>query len=208
MTWSIHITNILSSNCQPTLAQVSPGRASILSVRTQKELTPQVLGRRIAIAREHKNLSQRDLEKLIGVTGVGQWEKGRNFPEFANLLKIAQALDQPLSYFFGDDYDKRPQEQRLAERVAEHIAPILQKHSGQEIQKSLIDEFLDGLRYDQVAKDSISAIRAGARGSGRDRMQKAITNLDPATIEAIARHGARQILERFVAYVRSKRGSR
>src|SRR6266852_8187283 len=206
MTWSIHITNILSSNCQPTLAQVSPGRASILSVRTQKELTPQVLGRRIAIAREHKNLSQRDLEKLIGVTGVGQWEKGRNFPEFANLLKIAQALDQPLSYLFGDDYDKRPQEQRLAERVAEHIAPILQKHSGQEIQKSLIDEFLDGLRYDQVAKDSISAIRAGARGSGRDRMQKAITNLDPATIEAIARPVAGKIWRGWFCWWNPTRG--
>ncbi len=39
-------------------------------------------------------------------------------------------------------------------------------------------------------------------------MQKAIAKLDPATLEAIIRHAARQILERLVAYVRSKRGSR
>ncbi len=171
-------------------------------------MTPQELGRRIAIAREGKNISQRDLEKLIGVTGVGQWEKGRNFPELANLLKIAQALDQPLSYFFGDDYDKRPQEQRLAERVAEHIATILQKHGGQEIQKSLTDEFLADLRFDQVTKASISALRASARDSGRNRIQKAISKLDAPTLEAIVRHAAQQIVERFVTYVRSKRGSR
>ena len=85
MTWSTHINNITSLNCRRVVGTGVDWHASITSVSAYKDLTPKELGHRIAIAREQKNLSQREVEKLIGVTGIGQWEKGRNFPELENL---------------------------------------------------------------------------------------------------------------------------
>ncbi len=179
-----------------------------MSVSVYKELTPKELGHRIAIAREQKNLSQREVEKLIGVTGVGQWEKGRNFPELGNLLRVAQALDRPLSYFFGDEYDRRPQEQRLAEELAKHIASILQKRSSQAFQKSWVKEFLRTVRYNEVANASALALQTRVAGPKHDRMQKAIAKLDPEILEAIVRHAAREILAKFIIYVKSESATR
>ena len=117
---------------------------------------------------------------------------------------MAQALDQPLSYFFGDEYDTRPQEQRLAEELAEHVVNILQKRSRQAIQKSWVKEFLGTVRHDELAKASVLALQARVAGQKRDRMQRAIAKLDAETLEAIVRHAAREILDRFILYVKSK----
>lgn len=92
-------------------------------------LTAQELGLRIAKAREQRNMSQRDLDAALknigGETGVAQYENGRNYPRLLNLLKIADVLNVPMAYFFGDGYDQRPQDQAILAGVAQLLQGFL-----------------------------------------------------------------------------------
>ncbi len=96
--------------------------------------------------------------------------------------------------------------ERLPIETADRVAAVLEKRARREIPEFRKREFLERLQYGEITNDLTSTLRAV--GAGRDRMQKAISKLDTETIEAIVRYVAREILDRFVVYVRSKRGSR
>ena len=55
--------------------------------------------------RELKGLSQQALADIIGVrqSTIGMWESGKNHPEYANLQKLATALDIPISALTESD---------------------------------------------------------------------------------------------------------
>ena len=92
--------------------------------------------------------------------------------------------------------------EQLPEETADRIAVALERRSRTEIPKSWKREFLEGLPYRGITKNLTSTLRAV--GAGRDRKQKAMAELDPETLEAIVRHAAREILDRFIIYVKSK----
>ena len=55
--------------------------------------------------REEHNMSQSKLAKAIGVaqSTVGMWESGKNNPEYATLLKIADVFGVSIDYLTGND---------------------------------------------------------------------------------------------------------
>lgn len=60
----------------------------------------QAFGKRVAILRDERELTQVELGKKIGVTGtcVWNWEGGNTFPRSPALSKLAQALGTSVEY--------------------------------------------------------------------------------------------------------------
>jgi transcriptional regulator with XRE-family HTH domain len=63
-----------------------------------------ILSERLRSIREHKNLTQGDIEDRTGLkrSYVSRLEHGRTIPSLATLEKFAQALEVPLYQFFYD----------------------------------------------------------------------------------------------------------
>src|ERR1700704_1060297 len=61
------------------------------------------VGQRIRARRMAKGMSQTDLGNLLGVTfqQVQKYEKGVNRVGAGRLVRVAEALDVPVSFFFG-----------------------------------------------------------------------------------------------------------
>lgn len=70
---------------------------------TKKQDLPHI-SRRIVELREAKNLSQKDLGLLAGVTApaITMWETGKRFPRGKNLKNLAKALGVPESAILDD----------------------------------------------------------------------------------------------------------
>lgn len=62
-----------------------------------------VFGKRLALARAKKNLTQRELAEHVGITWsqVSRYEAGKSRPRLAALLKLARALDVDVDYLSG-----------------------------------------------------------------------------------------------------------
>ena len=60
---------------------------------------------RLKNAREGKNISQRKLGMILGLSdkAISAYESGRTYPPLDTLIKIAKELDKPLSYFLDED---------------------------------------------------------------------------------------------------------
>jgi transcriptional regulator with XRE-family HTH domain len=60
---------------------------------------------RLKTAREIKNISQRKLGMLLGLSdkAISAYESGRTYPPLDTLLKIAKELEKPVSYFLDED---------------------------------------------------------------------------------------------------------
>lgn len=97
----------------------------------------QRLGDRIRRAREARGLRQADLGVRLGVSGsaVSMWESGRNEPAATMLERLAEALQRPISYFYGvdiyesaaflEDYERLPHHSRSL--VVDFIQLLLQR---------------------------------------------------------------------------------
>lgn len=61
-----------------------------------------ILGNRIKEARESSNLTQDDLGKSLGVTGltVSRWETDKAYPRIQQLEKASVVLSRPVYWFF------------------------------------------------------------------------------------------------------------
>ena len=69
----------------------------------------QSLPNQIRRFREKRNLSLRDVAKLLGVSHIchiADWEKGRRIPNLVNALKISAAIGCPLEVLFCDQFRK------------------------------------------------------------------------------------------------------
>ena len=78
-----------------------------MSVRNPEPIDG-VVGKHIRLRRLSKGLSQTELGKRVGVTfqQVQKYEKGVNRVGASRLLRIAEVLEVPVSYFFeGADYN-------------------------------------------------------------------------------------------------------
>lgn len=65
-------------------------------------LPPRVDGSKIREARDAADLSQSQLASKIGahVTSISDWERGAGQPSTRHLAGLAEALAQPLEFFF------------------------------------------------------------------------------------------------------------
>jgi transcriptional regulator with XRE-family HTH domain len=78
-----------------------------MSVRNPEPIDG-VVGKHIRLRRLAKGMSQTELGKRVGVTfqQVQKYEKGVNRVGASRLLRIAEVLEVPVSYFFeGADYN-------------------------------------------------------------------------------------------------------
>ncbi len=60
---------------------------------------------RLKTARETRNLSQRKLGMLLGLSdkAISAYESGRTYPPLDTLLRISKELGKPVSYFMDED---------------------------------------------------------------------------------------------------------
>ena len=60
---------------------------------------------RLKTARENKNISQRKLGIVLGLSdkAISAYESGRTYPPLDTLLKISAELEKPVSYFLDED---------------------------------------------------------------------------------------------------------
>jgi len=79
-----------------------------------------MVGKRIRLRRLQLSLSQTDLARKLGLTfqQVQKYEKGTNRVSCSRLYEIANILKVPVSFFFSDKADGRPEV-----RIAEHLEP-------------------------------------------------------------------------------------
>ncbi|MDR0381249.1 MAG: pentapeptide repeat-containing protein [Oscillospiraceae bacterium] len=70
-------------------------------------LTQIEIGKKIAVARKLKNLSQAQLAARLAVSAqaVGKWERGESVPDIFMFRRIAAALDTNLQYLAGEEAD-------------------------------------------------------------------------------------------------------
>ncbi|MBC8137986.1 MAG: ImmA/IrrE family metallo-endopeptidase [Fibrella sp.] len=68
--------------------------------------------RRLTVARQRREFTKKDLAGAVNVTAqmVTFYEDGRHTPEVATARRIAEALDFPLAFFYGDEVDTIPLE--------------------------------------------------------------------------------------------------
>lgn len=61
--------------------------------------------KRLKTAREVKNISQRKLGMILGLSdkAISAYESGRTYPPLDTLIKMAKELDKPVSYFLDED---------------------------------------------------------------------------------------------------------
>ena len=67
-----------------------------------------MIGRRVRIARQIKNLSQAELGELVGVTfqQIQKYERGRNRIPGARLWELAGCLGVPITFFFPSEEEE------------------------------------------------------------------------------------------------------
>jgi transcriptional regulator with XRE-family HTH domain len=95
-------------NSELPLAAVAAGRGAgadmIAKSRAKSTTSDDVeVGQRIRARRMAKGMSQTELGALLGVTfqQVQKYEKGVNRVGAGRLVRVAEALDVPVSFFFG-----------------------------------------------------------------------------------------------------------
>lgn len=80
------------------------------------------IGLKIRALREHKNLSQEDIEKRSGLlrTYLSRVENGHTVPSLETIEKIARALEMPVYLLFYDAGDKarKPSESEGSNELA------------------------------------------------------------------------------------------
>jgi len=87
--------------------RLPPRMSKVVRSRTDRDATT-ALGKRIAVLRKKKNLTQVELSELIGVSQsrISYYEIGRIRPPHEFIAKIAEALDVTSDEIFG--IEKRP----------------------------------------------------------------------------------------------------
>lgn len=115
----------------------------ILPFINQKEDKIFIFHTTLKTLREKHNLSQYKLADMLGVSQstVGMWESGKNKPEYANLVKLADIFNVSIGELAGSEEDKK--------------IPLTEKQ-GDKILKDTLDKlgFLDenGVITEEVGK--------------------------------------------------------
>lgn len=82
----------------------------------------ETFGQRLVIAREERDLSQKELADHLGITPtrLNYWEKDKREPAIEMIKAIAQALDVDTNYLIG--YDSKNKKAPLYSSEAEKLA--------------------------------------------------------------------------------------
>lgn len=74
------------------------------------KLARQKLGQRVRIARKAARLNGQQLAEMIGISQsyISEIERGNRNPSLPTLIRIAKALQRPISYFLPEDEDSAP----------------------------------------------------------------------------------------------------
>lgn len=85
------------------------------------------IGQQIKVARFEKNLSQRELGRLISVSDVqiGRYESGESETTALTLYQIAVALEKPIDFFFNNQTVYNPKIKNKMDELSFHIASSL-----------------------------------------------------------------------------------
>ncbi|MGB9826072.1 MAG: helix-turn-helix domain-containing protein [Desulfofundulus sp.] len=108
---------------------------------------------RLKEARKKKNLLQKELATLLGVsrTTVTSWENGTRVPEFETLRRIADVLEVSVDYLLGrtDDPSPKPLEQKTEKE--DPLTDLLKRFEKRNPDTLTVEEALDLiLRSDHV----------------------------------------------------------
>src|SRR3984885_13167414 len=97
-----------------------------------------VIGEKVRVLREQKNMSQGDIEKRTGLLRcyISRIENGHTVPAIDTLEKLARGLEVPMYLLFYDG-DKPPELPHLPKRKTE--AEIIWGSSGKEA--SVLEQF-------------------------------------------------------------------
>ena len=84
------------------------------------------MGKRIKEIREKQGYKQGDLAERTGIgrSSIGSYEIGNETPPYANLIKIAQALNVSTDYLLGYESDKYLDLSGMDEKQREHIQEL------------------------------------------------------------------------------------
>lgn len=79
---------------------------------------PSITAQRISECRKVKHLSQRELAEKVDVSegSINRWERCKSYPEPANIIKLAAALDTTTEYLCGHSNIRDSAEQERLER--------------------------------------------------------------------------------------------
>ena len=105
------------------------------------------IGRKLQKAREEAGLSQEDLAKKLGCTqaALSNYELGKRRLYLADLQRIGQLLDKPVTYFLEDSEDKQSinlnYDQLLKEPLVKDIIEALRDLKPAQ-RKSILDYIL------------------------------------------------------------------
>jgi len=66
--------------------------------------------KKVALLRERRGLTQREVGDYVGVSrsNVTRWERGEHRPQLATIEKIAELFSVPVTYFLDDDQSALP----------------------------------------------------------------------------------------------------
>jgi transcriptional regulator with XRE-family HTH domain len=81
------------------------------------------IGKKLRRARIEKNMTQRELAKILGLThaGLGSYETGRLRLSAELLVKLCDILERPMSYFVGYDPELERKEKEREQRKREYF---------------------------------------------------------------------------------------
>lgn len=82
------------------------------------------LGDKIRVLRVQRNLTQRDLARLVGVSAaaIAQWERGGKTPRLVSLQRLATVLEVPMSHFMDDWREGDPGPALVLKGAADYAA--------------------------------------------------------------------------------------
>lgn len=120
----------------------------------------QTIGERIRLARESKNLQQKELAELINVKSSGvisNWERDLNKPDAEKIIKLCQVLNISVSYLL-DYYGNSDFQCTLSEQ--DHIKKYrtLDKYSKKAIDNLLNNEYERTMDAEHAQEDKVISL--------------------------------------------------
>ena len=119
----------------------------IVTGRADMGIDKVLMGKAIARLREERNLTQSQLNALVGMSTIQHIEQGRNAVSLTCLNKIASALDVPAAciVLLGSKIDK-------GDRVLSSLHSLLEKTLSLGSDKKLMSKGAKGQRADKITR--------------------------------------------------------
>jgi transcriptional regulator with XRE-family HTH domain len=136
-----------------------------------------IIGRKIAMLRKEKNLTQMELADKLNISyqAVSNWERGETMPDISKLPEIAQIFNIPIDEILGNQHSTKIIENIIEDNLIKDkitveefksVAPLLKPTQVSEVSKGIdnindIDDMIEYLPFisreivDKIAQKSI-----------------------------------------------------